>query len=476
MLALRSPALRMAALGLLLALLLPFAAAQAPPVAPPQFVGFAVVCPQQMIEVDYRGVKQTTCFLHDLTRDSGAVEGLPTKVSTLPHTTTLALDRIEPNGTVGWQVQLSHNFVPTMGGDVVPITFSFLTTPQINEDQIRAIVNATYVHPQTGQRLNQTLVFDARVNRYDIAHVRTLTPPARAGQFDIVRYQVAVSNDGVFPDVYRIEVVGPRDFKVSQPPNLYVPPLETRVVNISILTPQGKLYELGRPVTFDFKVRSTYGTGSYSSVGLLRVSGPYVPSYWIPLTLVALVSLVVTTRATRERIERRRLERGRPRRVAVTPKQAVLLAELKRSDPDAYAQRKAQLDAVYAGRRARYRDAYREQQARDREERKLARAEFIEKKKQRKLDRKAEKLRLKAEAKAAKKQAKLGRKETKLKEKELKKKTKLLGKARAKQAKLDAKQAKRDAKAQAKADKLAAKEAKAAAKAAKKAAKNEEKP
>jgi hypothetical protein len=451
------------------------------------FIGFSIVCPQQSVEVGYGQVAELRCTFFDLTRDSGAAQGNPSPSATLPHTTTLTVPAIEPSTAKGWTVQSSHTHLPSNGGDQVEITFRFLTTPLINVDEIAAIVVANYTHP-SGQTRNQTLVFHAQVDPYDIAHVDMVVEDKtqKAGQFDVVKYRVVVTNDGVFPDSYRFEVSGPPGFFVAPPPNLYVPPRENRTAIVTVLTPHGKLYDLGTNGAFTIKVFSTMGTGAYSTTGLLHVEGPYLPSYWIPLTLVGLVSLAVASRSTRESMERHRLEKGKPRPVEISPRQSVLLAELKREDPDAYKSRREQLVAVYRARKERYGDAYREQRAKDKEERKVAKAELAEAKKRRAAEKKLGRAQRKAQRREAALAAKAQKQELREKRKALGKTEKKLEKARRKQAKLDAKQAKLDAK-QAKADakqakideRLAAKQAKAAAREAKKAekaAKREQKP
>lgn len=426
------------------------------------------------MEVDYQGTAQVTCTLYDLTRDSAAAPASTPLFGAVTHTTTMTWGNKFPSEVRGWQVFLGQSFFPTYGGDTVSFTVTIQTTPEINSQDFDFDVLANYTGPND-QRLNQTVHFHAEVNQYDLGFLETRGSQKKAGQDQIVKYQLQVTNLGVYPDVYQFDVKSPPGYRVSIPPNVYVPPGESRNVTVSVLTPKGKLYELGKSEAFIFRATSTRGTGVYTSVGLLKLSGPYVPTYWIPLLAVMLVAGAITTTKARERAEIRRMERGRPRPVPLTPRQAVLLAELKRTDPEAYKERKARLDAVYGTRRDEYRAHRKEQLARDRAERKLARAEYAAARKRRALERKEQKRQAKLARKEAAIAAAAEKKEMKAKSKELRKKQKLLEKARKKQGKLDAKQAKKDEKlaakaaaAQAKADKAAAKEAKRAAKAAKK--------
>lgn len=469
-----SAAARMGAAAFLLLLVLaPATEAQGQPLPVSPFapyIRFNILCPQQAVEVDFRGTTQIECTLHDLTKDSGGFASTPT-VPTFPHATKFTIVETSPSDAEGWQFTMGRDFVPSSGGDVIPLTFTFQTTPNVNAMDYTVVVEAVYTHTTEGTVRNQTLVFSAQVNPYDFAHVESIDNIKKAGQDEIVRYTLRIYNDGLFPDVYQIGVDAEDYLKVSLPPAVYVPAGESRNVTIAVLTPHDSVYELGKSSALIFKVTSTRGTGVYSAVGTLNIRGPYIPTYWIPLTLVGLVSLSITVKATRERTTRARLERGAPRRVELSPRQEVMLAELKRSDPEAYKARREQLAAVYAARKDTYSEAYAEQRAKDKAEHKLAVAEFKAKKKQRAEERRLEEKRLAQERKAQKAESRLQEKELAAKSKELEKKQKIVEKARAKQAKIDAKQAAQDAKAQAKADALAAKEAKKAQKAAKKAEK-----
>jgi hypothetical protein len=287
-------------------------------------------------------------------------------------------------------------------------------------------------------------------------------------------YSVLVQNTGVYPDSYRFTVKAAEDLFITTPSDVYIPAGESRVVNFSVLTPRGKLYELGRSEAISIKVNSMGfdgrgGTGVYSTTGLLQIRGFYIPVYWIPLLLVGLVSMGVVVRGARETREQHRLERGAPREVELTPRQAVLLAELRRTDPEAYKEKRKALATVYTERRQDYRSHRKERLAADREEARQAKLEFAAQKKARKAQRIEDRKRRAEEARAAKREAKLLRQ----KERELGKKRKVLEKAQAKQAKVDAKLAAKQAKIDAKQAKKDAGAAKKAEKEAKKAAKKQ---
>jgi hypothetical protein len=474
---LQTPATRMAAGALLLlTLLLPHAHAQVPtlPSDPnSQAYGFAVSCAPAFVEVAYLGAGDFACVVQDISLDSIAPPNGPRQgaVAVTFHSVTLELVGVSPADAQGWQLLIGLPFVPTYAGAQVPVPISVKTTPQLNVPQVTFDILATFAG-SNGYTATQNLTLTAQVKRYDFAFAEVVGKIKRAGQDENVEYVVQITNLGVYPDVYEFGIRSQDPgFQVTVPAGVYVPPLSTRNVTIGVMTPNDAAYELGRNTLVFVTVRSTTGVGVYTTTGILQMSGPYLPPHWVPLFLVGLVSAIVVTRGARERAELRRLEKGRPRRVEPTPRQAILLSELKRKDPEAYKARREALDAIYAQRRETYLAAYKERKAADAEEARQAKAEFKAASRKRKADEKARRTQEKRDAKERKI---LERKESKLrrkKEKELAKRRKVLEKAKAKldkkQARIDAKQAKADAKAQAKADKAAAKQAKAEAKAAK---------
>lgn len=481
----RAPAPRMAAGAfLLLALLAPLPNAEAQPLPfTPQSAtfGFAVSCNPSFVLVPYLGTGDYDCVVQDVSYDSvsTSTSGPRSGLSPVVHTVTLELVGVSPPDAQGWQILIGLPLVPTQAGSTVPVPINVKTTPQINVPAVTFQILATFTTPD-GYVATQNITLGAQVERYDFAFAEVKGKIKRAGLDENVEYVVEVTNFGVYPDVFEFTVSADKEaFQVTTPAGVYVPPLSSRNVTVGVLTPNDKVYDLGRTTLVSITVRSTTGVGVYTTSGILQTRGAYLPEHWIPLFLVGVVSAIVVARGSRERAQMRRLEKGRPRRVEPTPRQAVLLAELRRKDPEAYKARRAGLDSVYKERRSAFLSAYRERKASDREEHKQAKAEFKAARKKRRAEDKARRTREKREAKARKI---LDRKEAKIrkkKEKELAKRRKALGKKKAKldkkqakidakQAKADAKQAALDAKAQAKAEKEARRQAKAEAKAAKK--------
>lgn len=436
-----------------------------------------VDCQDTFLQPPYARVDRVTCLVQDISRDSVGVPG-ERGFGPSPHRVTIeVVARNESSNATGWQVLVSNPLIQLYGGDIIPFDIIAQATPVITTQEYHFDVIARYTGPGGH---NQTVVvpMSAEVDNYDFALLSwvTGTQVQKAGQDDIVTFSIIIENTGVYPDYYRVSATSDDDLQVIAAPTVYVPAGESRIVNVTVLTPHGKLYEQGRTASINIKVTSGTGSSSYTATGSLQIRGSYIPIYWIPLFLVGAVSAGVLVRGSRESRELRRLEKGRPRPVALTPRQEVLLAEMRKAQPEAYKEKRQSLDVVYKERLADYRAHRKERAAADREQAKLARAEFLARKKAMKAERKEQK----RAKKAAKKQAKIDAKAAKKEAKILAKKEKVLQKKKAKlekkQAKIDKKQAKIDAKAakaQAKADKAAAREAKKAEKAAAKAAKQQ---
>lgn len=463
-----APAARMAAGALfLLVLLIPVSAAQVPIPAEvgSSTLAITVQCLDTSLEPGYGGQDEVSCFVQDLSRDSVSVPGSNNGQGAQQHTVSLSVRPMAVSAnTTGYQVLLTRSIIGMFGGDIVPFVVNIKATPQVNAQDYSFELVADYTGPN-GYAQTIVIPFSAQVNPYDFALLSWAgSSSQKAGQDDIVTYRVQIQNTGVYPDIYRFTIISKPDIRVSTPSNVYVGPGETRVVNISMLTPHGKLYEVSRSEAITIKINSMGvgglgGTGAYTTTALLQIRGPYVPVYWIPLFIVGILSAGVVIGGSRDKTQRRKLERGAPRRVDLTPRQQVLMAELRRTDPETYKEKQGALDTVYKERREDYLAHRKERAAADRAEAKQAKAEFEERRKAKKAARIAARNQAAKDAKDARAEAKLVAK----KEKQLAKRRKVLAKAQAKQDKKDAKLAKKAealAQKQAKAD--AARDAKAA--------------
>lgn len=454
---------------ILLALFLPTSSAQTPAIPGQEAaLHLAIICEDSFLEPDYTQMDVASCIIQDFARDS---IGAPGSATTGPSIHTVALTTRPAPGfenVTGWQILVSDPNFAMRGGESRRIDVRAVATPSINRDEYHFELVAEY-RAQTGYNETVSVPFVAQVNPYGFATTNWVTSPVKqAGQDEVVIYELAIENAGVYPDMYQLTITMDSAFRVSTLPNLYVDAGETRSVNISILTPKGKVYEIGRSAPIVVKITSlgvgdVPGTGVYSAAATLKVQGAHVPVYWFPLTLVGLVSATIVAKAGSQKQSQRARERGTPRAVAVTPRQAVLLAELKRSDRDSYRAKKTALDVVYKERVADYRGHKKERIDADRKEAREAKIEFAAQKKARK----AQEIEDKRARVVARRAEKVEAADLKKREKVLAKARKKLAKAQRKQGKLDAKAAKKQAKLDAKSAKVAAKQALADAKIAK---------
>lgn len=469
-----APALRMAAgAALLLVLLSPLAAAQVPDLTPPQPLAFSVVCREGHLEMNWLAAGQARCEVQDLSTDSTGAVTPGSSQGAQCHTVEFLPPTIDPPDAKGWVMDLPSPLC-LFGNERRAFDVNVKNTPQVTSQQVTFNLTAVFTGPD-GQKINGTVPIVAEVNRYDNVVVSLARVSKEADQDEVVRYEVLVTNLGLYPDVFTFKASSEDDIQVTAPPALYVPPGETRSANVSVLTPHSKLVELGRSTTIPIQVISTEGSFRYTTTGVLKIQGAYVPSFWPPLLALMAVSGAVLARDQRQRAQMRRLERGLPRRVEPTPRQAALLKDLRRRDPDAWKERQTKMQAIYAARRSRYKDERKVVVARDREEAKAARAEYKAAVLKRKEERSRDRARRQAERKAAKAQARLDRKAAKAQGKVDRKAAKRQAKTDKRAAKADAKERKRLGKELEKKRKVLdaqkAKLAKAEAKAAKAAAK-----
>lgn len=428
--------------------------------------------------IAYLGQARIAFRLDDLSRDSLFQPGTPLAQpgSFEYDAISVTLEWQTPDGRppAGWAAFAPASSAYLYGGDFIEGDLVVSNGGAIRDQIVKLRVNATYTNPRDGTTLtdDETLTLQVEPYYQGFIFVKEYPPKSEYGQFETIRVPVEVRNTGIYPDTFDFETIAPEGFQVHVDPRVYVEPLSSRVVNLTIVTPHGKLYEPGRPGTIFVNAHSINDPEiTYTAVVPIQIRGAYVPVYWIPLFLLSLVSTASLVSRRLERAEMARLEKGRPRYPSPSAKQSVLLAELKRRDPEAYKARKAQLDAIYKARVAEYRERRKDEVTAERLEMRVARAELSRDRKARRERRKAEKREAAQRAKAERAERKEQRKRAKVLGKQKAKLAKKRAKLDAKQAKRDAKQAKKDAKAAAKQAKVDAARAKRAAKEAKKAEK-----
>lgn len=428
-------------------------------------------------EIVYPGQVYVTVTLEDLSRDSFSQPGASTQPNWIQQDeikialTWLTNDSRAPRG---FSAAMDFSTEYLYGGQTKVGSLVVSNGGAIEDPLVRILVNATYTNPYDGSQLtdDETLTVRVRPFYQGLVAIAEYPTDSELGQLETLEVPVEVHNLGVYPDTFALEVVAPEGFQTHVAPRVYLEPLSTRVVNVTIVTPYGKIYELGRPATIFIQGRSVNDPAiTYTAVVPLQLRGAYIPAYWIPLFLLAVVSTASLVSRRLERSELARLEKGRPRYPEPSPKQAVLLAELKRRDKAAAREREAQLDAIYKARLKEYRERRRDEAAAEKLEVRAARAELKRDRRVRKERRTRERLEAKIRAKAERAERKEQRKRANALGKQRKKLEKRRAKALKKQAKVDARNAKKAAKAAARQAKIDAKDAKRAAKEAKKAAK-----
>lgn len=444
---------------------------------------------ESYVEIPFAGSVNIGLVVQDLSFEPTTPGG--PEVSKRTHAANFQARILTPNAT-GWGIGFYPGATSTKSGEsvfgglniaalasakpaVIDIALEYEHEQYANSSMMK---NVEYVRA----RILPNYVFDLKADGR--------TSVQSAGQFENVFFDFTVQNLALYPDAVDLTVKAPEGYIVYIPSRVYLDPGETRTVTLMVTTPKDKVWELSRTDAFMVTGRSVNNPAyTFSAFSIVKVSGPYIPSKWIPLATLGLFCVALVVTRTRETRERRVQEKGGPRRPRVTPRQQVMLKELKRTNPEAFKAQTARLAALYAARKGAYKQFRKERLAEEREMREQSARELAEEKKRRaerarieeRLNKERARLeKLKAQELARieraqrkeqaiedkkrkaeeKKRAKVEAKERKRLQKVLLKKQKVLLKERAKAAKLAQKQAAKDAKAAAKAAKAAAKAAK----------------
>lgn len=389
-----------------------------------------------------------------------------------PHSVTIEASIIQPvPRPQGYTVTISNNSLSTAPGTTSYATLIVSALFAAEQNYVTIAINGTLTGGD-GDRTTDSTEVKVQLLPFYAGRVRVLAKPETVGQEELITYPLEIENQATYPDWFTISLNATPGFRASAPDRIYVPPLSKRIVNMTVYTPRTGFFEWGTLGIVGIEIRSVSDPGfRYQATALVNVQGFHVPGYWIPVTLFAVVAAGLVLDKGLDKRRETIAREGRPRRPEPTPRQAVLLKELKKRDPEAYKIKMAALAAVWKARRDAYRSALKTQRAEERRlaqsQRREARAEKKRRKRERKAQRKAEAL-LEADRKRmlkelAAKQAALD----KVQRKEAKVQAKADNKRRNELEKLRQGREKQLAKARKSADK----EAKAAEKAARKAAK-----
>ncbi|HWG91317.1 MAG TPA: hypothetical protein VNZ52_10770 [Candidatus Thermoplasmatota archaeon] len=457
------------------------AEAQLPvPIHPPEgLVSIDVNMNKSFVAIPFLGSAIVGYTIEDKSTD-GRRLGAPT--NTLLHTTTFNLlyNRSEVRD---WVFSTSVSLESTSAGDVKYGTVFAAPGPVARPPIVTVELEYRYNDLNGTEIVKREPITFRAIPNYQF-QLETIGTPPTVGQFEKVEFKFRIRNFATSFDAYEFEVTAPPGFLVFAPPRLYVPGGETREVVITAITPKDSPpYELSRTEGLQVVARSVTNPGAqYSAFAIVKISGPYVPTPWIPIFTLGMLCIGLVIQRQVRRRELRVAEKGGPRPLRLSPRQQVAMKELKKANPEGYKAQMVRLAALYQARKEAYKSRRKEVKAEEAAARKASKAQLKEQKKLRAEQRKQqlallkkkkrlEKARAKQEKKAAKAQAKIDKKEAKLRKKAEKKQAKIDAKERKRLEKVLKKKQAALKKAQAKAAKAAAKQAKKDAALAKKEAK-----
>lgn len=451
------------------------------------------------VEVPYLGTLDIPASVTDLSRDSvqeargnekglghqvfvdvrimayNDLEGVGATNGSDANATTNLTGELSAFDLRGWSVSGGGVFSMT-NGQTKPFTVQIKNAGEVTPNFVRVRVTARTRDPYQGVDVVDSQDIIAKLAPFYAGRVLIRSVPPTAGQNDLVNIPVEISNFNTYRDVYRLNATGPPGYFTAIVPRIVLEPRETRIVHLQIQTPHDKIFDLGSTATFFVNAYSENDPNSvYTAPTQILVYGPYVPPYWWPMLALGLVGAAVVVRGTRETRLLRRGEKGLPRRPRPTPREAALLVELKRRDPEAWKARVTGYETLYGERRQVWKEHRREEVAEERAEKReshrLAKERRAKEKelraKRRALEREKAKQERAAKSVADRAAAKAAKAD--------KREAKLGAKLQAKQAKIDAKRAKVEAKEKAKLEATLAKKRKELEALARKKAKELEK-
>ncbi len=356
----------------------PPAAAQSPAPFQGAYKSFVLNVNTTYVRLPFLTTAYIAVEIEDISRDSTrqpGVEASPAGMDPLQIQVNWTLVRGRPNG---WGIGLSlPGTISSYGGQTFDGTLSIAAGGAIKDPIIGVkITAAATLRDGTTIVEDETVIAQVEPFYRMLARV-TEYPPGIVDQWQTLSVPIAVDNVGLYMDAYRLNATMPEGWLVTIPPMVYVPPGESRIVNLTVTTPKGPIYEFGNPRVIMVNAQSIGNPAvTYQTPVGFFVQGWYFGTHlFVVGSLILLcVGLLVTRSAENRRL--RVLEKGRPRPLALTPRQRVLLLALKQRDPDAYQARAQQLRDVYRSRRQAYRARRRDEARAERREMKAARADL----------------------------------------------------------------------------------------------------
>lgn len=438
------------------------------------------------ITIPYLGQVDLAASISDLSRDAAAeargsesgilhqvaidVKVFPYGAPSAANETVNATTNATP-GIRGWAAA-GGGTVFTSSGKTVPFTLQVKNGGDVYPNYVTVRVSASTRDYYSGTMITDEQDILVQLEPFYAGRLLIKAPPQTVGQNAIAQIPVEVSNFNTYRDTFTLNATAPAGFVATVTPRILLEPRETRIVYAEVVTPHNKVIDLGTPATVFVNMRSENDPKVvYTAATQIIVSGPYVPPYWWPVFLLGVVAAVVVGRDTRERAILRRGEKNLPRRPRPSPREAALLAELRRRDRDAWKARVTGYDELYGERRKVWKEHRREELAEERAEKRESHRLAKERRaKENELSAKRREIE-KAKAKRDAAAQAVAAKEAAARAKADKREAKLGAKLQKKQAKIDAKRAKVEAKERAKLEKALAKKRKELEALAKKKAK-----
>lgn len=320
-----------AALGLLL--LAPPASAQVPDVPGAPIisnlirVSVTVLPPAQ--EIPLLGQARYTVSVDDLSAEQEQGQ------KPVIHTVQLELD-VNRTASPGWVAGLGASFFQTTAGQHVETFLVVQAPPTVRSQYFFGTVRALLRSPISGDT-SDSADAAARVTPFSLVNVDIRFAPPSVGPFEEVSFPVTLTNVGLYPDTYEISATGPEGWFVAVQPRTTLFPGETRDVNVDVVTPANRVFVPQEVGVITVRVVSVNDPSVvYERAAIITLQGTFIPGYWGPVLVLGAVLAAGTGLHLREAAQRRSREQGKPLPPRLSPAQAVLLADLKRRDPERY--------------------------------------------------------------------------------------------------------------------------------------------
>lgn len=232
----------------------------------------------------------------------------------------------------GWVAFLGSSYFVMRSGETTTSFVVVQAPATVKSVYFRANIVAR-LESSAGSRVSDNTEVVARVLPFSFITADIAVAPPTVGPFEDVTFPITIENVGLYPDTVLLEATGPEGWFVSTQPRLTLWPGEKRDVGVHVVTPATRVFVPTETGIITVKARSISDPTIYERNTVITLQGFFLPDYWFPiLVLGAVLGVAVGKRASDAR-RRTAKEQGQPERAELTPAQALLLADLKKSDP-----------------------------------------------------------------------------------------------------------------------------------------------